>query len=564
MKNLITILCFLFPLFVSAQVIVKDADLSGGQVHNWTKDNIYLLDGYVYLEEGGVLNIEAGTVIKGMATPTSGDNASALIIARGAKIYAMGTQTQPIIFTSEIDDTNDPTDLTIQDKGLWGGVVILGKGKIAFKGLSETGIEGIPAGEVRALYGGTDDEDNSGILSYVSIRHGGDEIAPGNELNGLTLGAVGSKTVLDHIEVIANSDDGIEFFGGACQLKYAAVSFCGDDSFDWDQGYRGKGQFWFAIQSNDDADNGAEMDGADPDAQEPHSAAVVYNATFIGSGKGSTGKNEHALLFRDGTGGTYSNSIFTDYVNYAIQVEDLPASKGLDSRTRLENGQLKITNNIFYDFGKGDKLEGGQMINVTPDAEDSQALWLTQYLQNNNNVTLSPELTKISRSSENSLDPRPNKTGAAYSQPKADVIDPSFFTKVGFIGAFSSEAIWLNDWTALDEYNVLAKDIPGVEAYAGLFNTKVGSFSGKIDIFPNPVSNVMNIDFEPLKTDHYIIELRDQLGKIVKHLSSEEYKGAVMHKLSIPVAGLASGNYFLTIKNSEAQIISNKVMITRS
>ncbi|MEN0051825.1 MAG: T9SS C-terminal target domain-containing protein, partial [Bacteroidota bacterium] len=168
MNKFYAILITLFA-FASIQaqemVTITDADL-GAETYNWTSDKTYLLDGFVFLEEGGVLNIEAGTVVKGIEAPSTSDNASALIITRGAQIFANGAEDAPIIFTSEIDDTNDAEDLTPNDRGLWGGLIILGNAVIA-NPTPETRIEGIPEGEDRALFGGMDDTDNSGSLSYV-------------------------------------------------------------------------------------------------------------------------------------------------------------------------------------------------------------------------------------------------------------------------------------------------------------------------------------------------------------------------------------------------------------
>jgi hypothetical protein len=231
--------CSLFA--AAADIRVTDADLIGGQTYDWTADNVYILDGLVYLEEGGVLNIEAGTTIKGATSITTGDNTSALIITRGARIVARGTASAPIIFTAEEDDLSDSGDFTAQDRGEWGGLVILGNATIARPG-GEDGIEGIDADEARARFGGgmsPDDSDDSGVLSYVSIRHGGAQLSTDNEINGLTLGGVGSGTTLDYIEVFANEDDGIEFFGGTVGIKHASVAFCGDDGFDYDFGWRG-------------------------------------------------------------------------------------------------------------------------------------------------------------------------------------------------------------------------------------------------------------------------------------------------------------------------------------
>ena len=276
------ILLLIAKITIGQNVVnVTDADINPGQTVNWVKSNIYLVDGLTFVEDGATLNIEAGTVVKFTERADLG-NPSALVIARGAKIFAEGTATSPIIFTSEKDDVNNPTDLGPKDNALWGGLVILGKGITQKNGNSLVNVEGIPTTEPRGEYGGTDNTDNSGVLKYVSIRHGGRLLATGNELNGLTLAGVGSGTKLEYVEVYANSDDGIEFFGGAPNLKYAVVAFAEDDSYDWDEVYTGKGQFWFSIQRDDVADSAGECDGTTPDDSTPYSNGTVYNWTHIG------------------------------------------------------------------------------------------------------------------------------------------------------------------------------------------------------------------------------------------------------------------------------------------
>ena len=180
---------------------LTDDSINEGEEITLSKDTTYILDGKVFVEEGAVLNIQAGTVIK--AEEGTGDDASALIICRGARIYAKGTKYNPIIFTAKSDELGN---LSNTDKGLWGGVVILGN---AVTNEGEDEIEGIAAGDERTLFGGDDDDDTSGVLQYVSIRHSGTTIAPDNELNGLSMAAVGRGTVVDHVEFYASSDDEI-------------------------------------------------------------------------------------------------------------------------------------------------------------------------------------------------------------------------------------------------------------------------------------------------------------------------------------------------------------------
>ncbi|RMH38687.1 MAG: T9SS C-terminal target domain-containing protein, partial [Gammaproteobacteria bacterium] len=349
-------------------------------------DNVYHLNGRVFVEEGAVLHIEAGTVIKGM--PGSGEDASALIVARGGKIYAEGTAQRPIIFTAESDDVNNPADISYDTKGLWGGVIILGKAKIN-RPEGEFNIEGIPSTEPRGVYGGTDDDDNSGVFRYVSIRHGGAEIGEGNEINGLTLGGVGRGTTIDHVEVFANKDDGFEFFGGTVNVKNLIVAFCGDDGIDLDEGYRGKMQYVFVIQHPDFGNRCGEHDGAPKSAitTEPKAYAQIYNATYLGSGMTSSNPDQDELFkLRENWGGIYANSIFGDYNGYGVDVSDKYSPD--DAKDRLLAGEIQFKNNIWFNFNK----------RTLADSIGKQS-WIQSYLQNaaNGNVDDDPQLMGISR-----------------------------------------------------------------------------------------------------------------------------------------------------------------------
>ncbi len=217
----------------------------------WYSDSIYQLGGRIAVEAGATLTIQPGTIIKGELG--EGTNASALLVARDAKINAVGTADAPIIFTSELDEIQ-PEDvaagefaspnLTSTQSGLWGGVIILGNGVISAanendEDVSEAQIEGIPTSDSNGLYGGSDNADDSGKFQYISIRHGGSNIGAGNEINGLTLGGVGSTTKISNIEIVANEDDGIEWFGGAVELTNVVVWNVNDDGIDTDQAWDG-------------------------------------------------------------------------------------------------------------------------------------------------------------------------------------------------------------------------------------------------------------------------------------------------------------------------------------
>jgi hypothetical protein len=230
----------------------------------WAADKIYELANKVVIADGVTLTIEPGTIIKGRTG--SGSLATALLVARGGKISAEGTAARPIIFTSLEDNIEigqlSGSNLTTYDKDKWGGLIILGKAPIsAENGDTETQIEGIPPEDSYGLYGGTIANDNSGVLRYVSIRHGGAEIGAGNEINGLTLGGVGTGTTLDNIEIFATLDDGVEFFGGTVNVSNLIVSYQGDDGIDIDQNYAGIVSNFMVMHGGTGTDEGLEIDG---------------------------------------------------------------------------------------------------------------------------------------------------------------------------------------------------------------------------------------------------------------------------------------------------------------
>ncbi len=323
---------------------INDAEMSAMTADTiwWGNDTTYFLDGFVFVNSGKTLVIEAGTIIKGLSG--QGNNASALIVARGAKIIAEGTASAPIIFTYA-DDGNGGAGTAATQRGLWGGLLILGNASLNSTP-GETQIEGIPTSETRGLYGGSSDADNSGILRYVSIRHGGSNIGADNEINGLTLGGVGSGTTLEYIEVVANQDDGIEWFGGTVDGKWLIVAFCADDALDYDEGYRGRNQWVIIHQADDDADRGGEHDGGtNPEDATPYATPWFVNVTSVGN------PNSRAITFRDNAGGYYMNSIFTGY-NNGVDIEDL-VGQDQDSYKQFQDGNLKLEGNIFHNIAAG-------------------------------------------------------------------------------------------------------------------------------------------------------------------------------------------------------------------
>ncbi|MEM1135340.1 MAG: hypothetical protein AAGI07_05825 [Bacteroidota bacterium] len=275
----------------------------------WSSDSIYVLAGRITVLDGGTLTIEAGTVVKGQGG--QGANATALLIARGGTLIADGNAANPIIFTSTTDEIQPgqiaSPNLNPTVSNLWGGVIICGRAPISVDGDNETKqIEGIPPSDTNGLYGGNDPTDNSGIIRYVSIRHGGTDIGEGDEINGLTLGGVGSATTVEYVEVIANKDDGIEWFGGTVNVNNAVVWNAGDDAIDTDADWIGTLDNFVVITGGiESPDHALELDG--PEGTRRSGGHTLQN----GSVKGSTTTELGQL--RDSVEVTLTNIFFFNF-----------------------------------------------------------------------------------------------------------------------------------------------------------------------------------------------------------------------------------------------------------
>ena len=262
------------PTVTSKEVIIK-SNITG--TRNLVKDSTYILEGNIFVT--GLIKIQAGTIIKGDKL-TKG----ALIIAQGGKINAVGTPTQPIVFTSRMEPG-------LRAAGDWGGVILVGKAPV---NQTDPTVEGL----TQPLHygGGTDAADNSGTIQYCRFEFGGIALQPDNEINGLTFCAVGSGTTVDHVQVSYAGDDSFEWFGGNVNAKYL-IAYCGlDDEFDTDFGYSGHVQFALGVRNPRIADvstsNGFESDNnATGTLDTPITAAVFSNVTLIGPWKTTADKN---------------------------------------------------------------------------------------------------------------------------------------------------------------------------------------------------------------------------------------------------------------------------------
>lgn len=418
----------------------------------WSNDYEYVLNGRVFVNDGQTLTIEEGTVVRGDVDFNDPANASALIVAQGGTIDAVGTPDDPIIFTAEGQPTDD---YNFELNEQWGGVIILGTApnNVGDGGPGLLNVEGIPTDVSRGRYGcgeqgvECDPDDDSGTFRYVSIRHGGTSIGAGNEIQGLTLGSVGSGTTIDHVEVMANLDDGFEWFGGTVNMSHLVTAFIGDDSFDIDQGYSGKLQYLLAVQGEGAGDRGGEHDGGDSglggEDSEPLADPQICNATYLGADAGSL-----ALMLRDNFAGDYYNSIFSSFPNGFIEIEDL--ASGADSRGRFENGELNLEGNILTGYDDADSF--ADVIQLTTDddgniIDESFRAPLAEHLADNNRLNVDVGVTAYDGSS---VDPTPNSDAIYDNLADTDAC----LEDANYAGAFDGSDNWAEGWTTLSQAGV--------------------------------------------------------------------------------------------------------------
>ncbi|WED66110.1 hypothetical protein PXH66_04525 [Synoicihabitans lomoniglobus] len=429
-------------LGATASLQAADVPVSGSITSNttWTADNTYIMSGYVFVTNGATLTIEPGTVVKGQVS--SGAGAAALIVTRSSKIMAEGTADQPIIFTSVLDNLDG--SLGTERKGLWGGVILLGNAQINSRADGEDPgspkqdqIEGVSVTTEQiplVTFGGLDDADNSGVMKYVSIRHGGANLGAGNEINGLTLGGVGSGTVLSYIEVYANFDDGFEFFGGTVSPDHLVAAFCGDDSFDFDSGFRGTLQWLFTLQAVDGeepGDKAIEWDGdTNPPTGTPVSSVTVSNLTAIGLG--STGGANAPINPRDNATVKLYNSAF---INYA---------RGIEIESDIGDVAPDIQSNVWWSHVAATNTAAG--FGTSNSSGDLDA---TSYFTNAalNNVIVAPMMNGISYAKDAGLDPRPSSAESPLMTTPVFAADG--LTATDYVGAFGTD-LWIKGWTNLD------------------------------------------------------------------------------------------------------------------
>ncbi|NBU71628.1 MAG: hypothetical protein EBS53_09280, partial [Bacteroidetes bacterium] len=436
----------------------------------WTKNNVYILNGFRYVKDGATLTIEPGTVIRG-------DKASkgTLIIAKTGKIFANGTAAEPIVFTS-----NEPVGS--RTYGDWGGVVVLGNALINVPGGSAQ-IEGGLLGP-DAFYGGTNDDDSSGVLRYVRIEFPGIAYQPNNEINGLTMGGVGRKTVIENIQVSFSGDDAFEWFGGTVNGKYLITHRAWDDDFDTDFGFSGKIQFALSIRDAAIADqsqsNGFESDNdGTGTTNAPITSPLFSNVTIIGPKENGTpaALYRRAMHLRRNTRTSVYNSVFMGYPT-GLHIDGSAAQgNATNNLMQLENVVLaNMTNNFEQTSGANTWTGMDAYFNSASRGNQTYASTSSLGMAPGYNSLTNPALLPASGSILLS--------GASFSNTR--LTDP-FFMPVNHRGAFGT-IDWSANWSNFDP-QMTRYDLNAVAAIrhepSGLSMDSTGVSSGVTQVRTN-------------------------------------------------------------------------------
>jgi hypothetical protein len=417
--------------------INKDTTLRAG--------NTYILKGLVYMVNNATMTIEPGTVIKGQYT----DPVGGLVITRGAKLDARGTSDKPIVFTSAASSPHS---------GDWAGIVILGKAKTNASYNGQAGIGEIEGGVNDAsgngLYGGTDDADNSGFLQYVRIEYAGYAFLPDKEINSLTLGAVGSGTTIDHIQITYAKDDAYELFGGNVNLNYIIAYKTQDDDFDTDNGYSGKIQFGLVVRDSTIADiSKSEAMESDNDANgtsaTPQTAAVFSNLTLIGP-KASANNNGSSLYLgaiqiRRNSSISVFNSVILGWPIGLL----IDASKGRPTDLNINDSTLRIRHTIIAGAGTAVKY-APSTTNPTGATDATIQAWFTNPYFGNSILPTNEDARFINPFNYNNPDyspfgNSPAATGANFSDAKLQGMKQVTFK--GAIAPAGADNTWWKGWT---------------------------------------------------------------------------------------------------------------------
>ncbi len=462
----------------------------------WTTGDIIFLQNKVYITNNATLTIQPGVIIRGDKSTEA-----TLIVSRGSKIYAKGTAVNPIVFTS---------NFAVGARGLgdWGGVVLCGAARTNAPGGTAIIEGGLDA--VKANYGGTNDNDSSGIVSFVRIEFAGFPFQPDKEINGLTFGAVGSLTQIDHIQCSFTNDDSFEWFGGTVNCKYLVAYRGLDDDFDTDNGYSGMLQFLLGVRDPQIADQSAsstsegfesDNDAAGSDNQ-PYTSAKFSNVTLIGPYRGST-TNAIDAKFRRGA--RIRRNSYISVFNSLIL--DWPTGLHIDGvacELNTQSDSLKFKNNIIAGMNTGKSLQvNAGTFNILS--------WFAG--KSNDTIALSTGIL-VSPYNFNNPDYRPGTSSPAATG--SDFTDP-------FIAPYSYTPSGV-----------------GLTATSDLL---------KVLIYPNPSKGNFNITVSLNSNSNINVSVIDLTGKTVIYSSNNFNAG--MNTINVNNSELISGLYIVKIETAE-------------
>lgn len=537
--SVIGLICGL-SLFAQTPVQKTVVNVTGNITSNqtWTEDKIYLLSGIVRIQDGVTLTVEPGTVVKGGAAP-DGSNATCLLVDIGGKLNAIGTKQKPIVFTS----AEAPGD---RDYGDWGGVVIFGRAPV---NKTNPQYEG---GVVPGTYGGNVANDNSGTLRYVRIEFAGFPFEQDRELNSLTMCGVGNGTTIEYVQTSYNNDDAFEWFGGNVNAKYLVAYKTNDDDFDVDQGFSGKVQFGVSLADPNVADistkNGFEVDndaGGTTDA--PKTAAVFSNMTVIGAFADTSdtrdalhGRGAH--LRRNSEISIYNSIIMGWREGIRMDGNSTFANFRESRNGRLQN--LIIAGNLKQLDGRNVAGNPAVTTNFTTDF----TTYFDSTANNNRKFTANSGVGLAHPFRFGNPDFRPTAgspalSGAAFTSPELD----NFFTTTTYVGAFSQNDNWMDEWTEFDPVNAEYDTyLPATSIRKTLESVM------NLNIFPNPANSNLVVEFDILKSQNVNVTITDIMGRVVMNITEENnFFAAGSYKLNADVSNLNNGTYFISIRSED-------------
>jgi Secretion system C-terminal sorting domain len=515
--------CLGFAQLVSAQIVVSGTITTNT---TWTKNNSYLLSGFVYVKGGATLTIEPGTIIKGDKA-TKGT----LIVTRGAKIIANANRENPIVFTS-----NQATP----DYGDWGGIIILGKANTNQKVGNTTGLGTVEGGVNNAagdgIYGGgdlpagADDNDNSGILNYVRIEYPGIAFTQDNEINGLTMAGVGAGTKIEYVQVSYSGDDSFEWFGGNVNCRYLIAYRGLDDDFDCDFGFRGKVQFGLSVRNPSVADaqsgsNGFEVDNdATGTATAPKTSPVFSNMTIVGPTGTVSASYRRAAHLRRNNEIKLFNSVFVGSYPVGLLIED---------KSTMENaiaGKMRVKNCHFY--GQTKQIDttkaGGLAFDI--------ATWFTASNNVRSAVSADAKMVdpfNLSLPNATLAVGSPLLTAASFADSN---LVASGLTTVSYVGAFDRGGNWTCGWAKFATESINC--ITGIIEDEATVQT--------LKLTPSAASYNTTLTMEIVEATPLQVRVIGINGQLVEEITHEKVQtGTFTH--TFDVSSLPAGLYFVQV-----------------